>query len=500
MFEAKIVAPAQSMSLRLRLTLWYSGVLASVVALFGLAVYFVLDSSLTRQVDQVLHDTAQQIVANSSATSVYGIATARMPDLEDGFATTVLYAQIWQTDFSLVTSTPNLAEHHDPLDARSLHNGQTGIFDAYNNGHHIRVLTARIQSADGQVLGYLQIGANMGIVDSARQTTLAVITGGGLIAMVIATLIGWLAASRALRPLSTITATAQRISRADDLSMRIPVESVSSDEVGRLSMAFNQSMERLERLFKTQRRFLADVSHELRTPLTAIRGNVDLMQRMGTGDPESLRDMRSEVERMSRLVGDLLLLAQADSGNLPLNKTNVELDTLLLEVARETRVLSHTVTLTVGEIDQAIVVGDRDRLKQVLLNLVVNALKYTPDGGRVTLGLAQVDGQAKLAVIDTGVGISAEDQVKIFDRFYRVDKARSRAMGGAGLGLSIALRIAQMHGGRIELASEGVPGKGSIFTIWLPLKESDPIKARPQEGGLPRASEAPSLRTREVTR
>jgi signal transduction histidine kinase len=282
--------------------------------------------------------------------------------------------------------------------------------------------------------------------------------------------------------------------------MRIPVESVSSDEVGRLSMAFNQSMERLERLFKTQRRFLADVSHELRTPLTAIRGNVDLMQRMGTGDPESLRDMRSEVERMSRLVGDLLLLAQADSGNLPLNKTNVELDTLLLEVARETRVLSHTVTLTVGEIDQAIVVGDRDRLKQVLLNLVVNALKYTPDGGRVTLGLAQVDGQAKLAVIDTGVGISAEDQVKIFDRFYRVDKARSRAMGGAGLGLSIALRIAQMHGGRIELASEGVPGKGSIFTIWLPLKESDPIKARPQEGGLPRASEAPSLRTREVTR
>jgi signal transduction histidine kinase len=288
-------------------------------------------------------------------------------------------------------------------------------------------------------------------------------------------LIGWLTAGRALRPLDTITQTALQITRADDLSRRIPLGGSSKDEVSRLGMAFNESLERLEKLFNAQRRFLADVSHELRTPLTAIRGNVDLLRRMGGADADSLNAIQSEAERMSRLVGDILLLAQADTGHLPLARDRVELDTLLLEVFREAQVLAAGVHVGIGEIDQIAINGDRDRLKQLLLNLVSNALKFTPEGGRVTLGLGRVNQWARLTVSDTGAGIPPADQPHIFERFYRVDKARSRALGGAGLGLSIAQRIAQMHAGRIEVASDGVAGHGSAFSVWLPLAAEKPM-------------------------
>ena len=196
---------------------------------------------------------------------------------------------------------------------------------------------------------------------------------------------------------------------------------------------------------------------------------------MGEADPTSLDAIQSEAERMSRLVGDLLLLAQADSGNLPLARRPVELDTLLLEVCSEVQVLAGSVAVGIGEIDQAVVTGDRDRLKQVILNLVSNALKFTPDGGRVTMGLARAAGEwARLTVTDTGIGIPPQELPHLFERFYRVDKARSRALGGAGLGLAIAQRIVHLHGGRIEAASEGVPGRGSTFSVWLPLASPGP--------------------------
>jgi signal transduction histidine kinase len=209
---------------------------------------------------------------------------------------------------------------------------------------------------------------------------------------------------------------------------------------------------------------------------------VDLLRRMGHADAESLDAIQSEAERMSRLVGDLLVLAQAEAGNLPLARDRVEMDTLLLEVAREAQVLAKGVHLNIGEIDQAEVFGDRDRLKQLMLNLVTNALNYTPEAGRVTLGLSRINDWVRLTVTDTGVGIPADDLAHVFDRFYRVDKARSRAVGGAGLGLSIAQRIAQIHGGRIEAASDGQAGHGSTFSVWLPLaipNGGPPARPRP---------------------
>ncbi|HLF00336.1 MAG TPA: HAMP domain-containing sensor histidine kinase, partial [Anaerolineales bacterium] len=211
--------------------------------------------------------------------------------------------------------------------------------------------------------------------------------------------------------------------------------------------------------------------------LTAIRGNVDLLRRLKQPDPESLNAIQSETERMSRLVGDLLMLAQAESGNLPLARSEVELDTLLLEVYQQAQVLAaNKVAVALGEEDQARAFGDRDKLKQVLLNLVSNAIKYTPTGGKVTLGLARVNGWARFTVHDTGIGIQSEDLPHVFDRFYRVDKARTRAAGtpgGAGLGLSIAKWIAQAHGGRLEVSSQ--LGKGACFSLWLPLVETRPL-------------------------
>jgi signal transduction histidine kinase len=207
----------------------------------------------------------------------------------------------------------------------------------------------------------------------------------------------------------------------------------------------------------------------LRTPLTVIKGNADLMRKMGSVDEESLSGIEDETDRLTRLVGNLLLETQAESGKLPLHFAPLELDTLLLEVFKQMRVLARDrVHLKITEIDQVLVNGDRDRLEQVLINLISNAIKYTPQGGDIFLSLAKVSDNARIIVRDTGMGISKEDLPHIFERFYRAEKSRSRAMpGGFGLGLSIAYWIVTNQGGRIEVDS--AEGKGTTFLIYLPL-------------------------------
>jgi signal transduction histidine kinase len=292
--------------------------------------------------------------------------------------------------------------------------------------------------------------------------------------MAIAGLAGWLTTWRALAPLEAVTQTAMHISRADDLSRRIPDLRPSEDEIGQLIRAFNQTLSRLENLFLTQRRFLADVGHELRTPLTVIKGNVDLLRRMGCADDESLDGIESEVDRLTRLVGDLLLLAQAESGKLPLDRRIVELDTLVLKALQQMSVLARKgPQLRLGDIDQVLVCGDKDRLKQVLINLIGNAIKYTPPKGEVVVGIGKVESQARLTVRDTGPGIPPEDLPHVFERFYRGEKSRTRSTDGKGfgLGLSIAYWIVRNHEGRIEVSS--TEGQGTTFCVWLPLAEGE---------------------------
>jgi two-component system OmpR family sensor kinase len=281
----------------------------------------------------------------------------------------------------------------------------------------------------------------------------------------------------ALHPIDRITQTAGRIARAQDLDRRLPVPP-TDDEVGRLVSTFNAMLERLDRLFQAQQRLGADVSHELRTPLTTIRGNVDLLRRGAADDPveraAALDAIEGEVDRMSRLVADLLLLAQAEAG-MKLEKQPVELDTLILQVYRQAQLMSATrflsderVAIHLGHEDQAIIEGDPDRLKQLLLNLIDNALKYTPPGGYVTISLYRDQNWVRISVEDTGIGIPPEVLPHIFDRFYR---AQREGRKGVGLGLSIARWIAEAHGGHLEVESQ--VGEGTTFTLWLPTEAAD---------------------------
>jgi heavy metal sensor kinase len=283
----------------------------------------------------------------------------------------------------------------------------------------------------------------------------------------LAVLGGGVLVRRGLRSLEEMATMAEGITahRLDQrLALRAPPR-----EVRRLADTFNAMLDRLHAAFAAQRRFVADASHELRTPLTTIRGRSEVLLLSPTLDAETREGLvmiRDEAGRMGRLVANLLLLARGDAARA-IDQRPVELDVLLLEVARQARALAQGVTVTISHEDQVLVLGDADLLKQLLLNLVDNALTYTPPGGHIDLALSVVDGQARLAVHDTGIGIAPGELSHIFERFYRLDQARSRHSGGAGLGLAIARWIAEAHGGRIE--AESAVGQGSTFTVVLPL-------------------------------
>ena len=456
------------MTLRLRLTLWYTLVLVFVLLAFGGVVYIALTYSLTAQIDHTLSRVANEVISAYRSPDSLPI-TLRALNI-----TSNVFVQVWDDEGQLVWQTTNSPSVGAAFDPDSLLLDENVYATREVAGTHLRVLTVPvILQADGSIVARLQLASSLETIDLIRGMLLNVLIAAGLIAAIMAAVIGYLAASVALRPIDQVTETALKISRADDLSRRIPVSAPPTSEDGRLIMAINETLERLEDLFHTQRRFLADVSHELRTPLTAIRGNVDLIRHTGEADIESLNAITDEVDRMTRLVGDLLLLAKAESGKISLAEDIVELDTLMLEVYRQAKILAREqVEIRIGQEDQARVRGDRDRKKQVLLNLVSNAVDHTPNGGKVTLSLRCAEDWACLSIEDTGAGIAEDELPHIFERFYRVDRSRQRkASGGVGLGLSIANWIVINHGGRIEVESE--PGVGSKFSIWLPRIEED---------------------------
>jgi signal transduction histidine kinase len=279
--------------------------------------------------------------------------------------------------------------------------------------------------------------------------------------------------ARALRPISDVTRVVQSIAATAQFEQRVQ-QSVAEDEVGQLVVTFNQMLERLERTFLAQREFLADASHELRGPLMVIRGNLDLL-RLGLPEDErraSVREASEEVSRMSRLAADLLFLAAADAEEV-VEQEAVRLDEVVSDVWERARHLdAGTHDLRLDRCEPQIVSGDRRHLDQLVWNLVENALRYTPGGGRVRLDLTQEDGEALLRVIDTGVGIPAEHLPRIFERFYRVDRARSRSNGGTGLGLAIVKSVVEAHAGQVEVASSTEPGtlQGTTFTVRLPAQ------------------------------
>jgi len=454
------------MSLRARLTLLYTTLLGVILLIFGASIYGLVSYLLVNQIDETLIQTFGAIRENTTVEEVgnLNVITLPSPDLKSE-----VFTQAWSRDGILQAS--NIEQLNSPLDPTGLSSPVPIFRDVTLDNVHLRVLTVPLQIGE-RPIGTLQLAANLAVVDTTQRALVTVLLVGSIICLGVAAIAGWLSTGQALAPLERVTETALQITRADDLSRRIPYQGYADDEVGKLIQAFNQTLSRLENLFNTQRRFIVDVGHELRTPLTVIKGNVDLMRRMGCSDEESIVGIESEVDRLTRLVGDLLLLAQAESGKLPLDSRTVELDTLLLEALQQMQVLAgDRLNLRLGEIDQVLVCGDQDRLKQIIINLVGNAIKYTPDGGEVLVGLSKTSSQAKLVVSDTGPGIPTDDLPHVFERFYRGEKSRTRSKDGKGfgLGLSIAYWIVRNHDGRIEVDSK--EGQGTTFCVWLPLAE-----------------------------
>ncbi len=439
--------------------------------LFGIAVYYSVSLTVVHQLDDTLRIRAESIYLKTQIDNngVLDVNLANLDLPED------LFVQVWGRGNNLIDASQNIRISKTPLDSTGIRSVTPIFRDVNRTGSRLRVLTVPLVAGKGTRLeGVLQIGTRMDVVNATQQTLWEVLLVGTAIAIVAAGLAAWFSSRQALHPLDNVTKTALQITSADDLSRRIPYTGSPNDEVGQLVAAFNQTLSRLENLFSTQRRFLADVGHELRTPLTVIKGNVGLMRKIKEFDEESLETIEDEVDRLTRMVGDLLLLAQAESGKIPLAHEVVELDTLLLEVLNQMQVLARDrVNLSLGNIDQVLVCGDRDRLKQVLVNLIGNSINYTPKGGEIVVGLGKVSDRAQLTVTDNGPGIPPEDLPHIFERFYRGEKSRTRQKEGKGygLGLSIAYWIVRNHGGRIEVNT--TVGKGSTFCVWLPLAVGD---------------------------
>lgn len=305
-----------------------------------------------------------------------------------------------------------------------------------------------------------------------------ILTAVGAVGVTVAVTVGWAISAGALRPIARMTETARAIALSRGFARRIEVHEDRNDELSELGRTFNQMLASLDDAYRRQQRFVADVSHELRTPLTAIQGDLELLVR-GQLPPDeaeaTLAEAHRETRRLSRLVDDLLVLARADSGPQPFVPRPIQLDEVVMEVFRELRAQAGPRLRVVG-LEGALVHGERDRLKQLVLILVDNALSYTPPPGEVRLSLRHEGAETVLAVEDDGIGISRETAARAFDRFYRGAEAQRLDPAGTGLGLSIAKWIVERHGGTVAIRARSP--HGTLATVHLP---GDPQTASEQD-------------------
>lgn len=462
------------MSLRLRLTIIYTAVLSGVVLLLSIVVFSMVSVVFTNQLDSDLTRSADHIMGALRADSTGALAISSSDlDISGDF-----YYQVWSQERQLIVFSENVLQWNSALDETSIGTATPILRDENFQEEPIRVLTVPLQVAE-QDFGWLQVGVSTFDLRYSQRLLIFVLGISALFSIITGGVVGWMVTGQALEPLESMAEVTRQITSTDDLSKRIPVDTGRDDEVGELVLSFNQTLVRLERLFNSQRRFLADVSHELRTPLTVIKGNVGLMRMMNEVDTESLNCIESEVDRLTRLVSDLLLMAQAETGRMPLTFEPVEIDELVFEIFEQLKMLSggkHDIRIK--SIEPAMVNGDRDRLKQVLLNIGGNAVKFTPEEGQIWFNLAVSGNWVQIEIVDQGPGISKGDLQHIFERFYRGDKSRTRAQKdtGFGLGLPIAYWIVRNHGGRIDVDSR--LGEGTVFTVWLPMSLAE-IPTRP---------------------
>jgi heavy metal sensor kinase len=477
-------------NIRFKLTLWYIVILGIILSSFSTFLYFTLSRSLHKGIDVKIKSIAE--VIGSSSTNPYSQYSFSNIDrvLEESFGwkPVTKFIQVLDESGRIGKKSDNLKRFQLPVSIRALKNASQGkaTFETIKamGEYPLRMVTVPVIRRR-HIINIVQVATSLEGVEEALNTLLLILWITVPSALVVASLGGLFLANKALNPVDEITRTARMIT-SRSLDQRIKLKK-ANDEIGRLAETFNDMISRLGRSFKQIRQFSADASHELRTPLTILKGEIEVGLRKRRRLEEYRKILNSnleEVNHMSQIVDDLLFLSKADMGEVHLQKQPINLTQLVSEVHAQAKMITiaRDITVRVSTDSDVVVMGDRLRLRELLLNLLDNGVKYTPEGGEMTISLERDDGRIKLQVMDNGIGIAPDDQAHIFDRFFRVDKARSREAGGSGLGLSICKWIVEAHGGEISVESD--LGKGSTFTVTLPLAPPD-AREKPEAKPIP---------------
>lgn len=454
--------------LRWRLTLWYLLTLAVILILFSAFLYWQLQHSLYAQVDSALQLAASQALINIDAEG-NSIGFQNVENNGDS-------AQHRNEELTLylLTRQGDLIDRLGQETAVSPQNPPQPGYITLTNGEDMWRIYTQAVTTDSAT-GWVQVIQNLDRINETLENLLAQMAVGVPLALALAGFGGYFLAFRALRPIVRITRTAQAIN-ASDMDKRIDYAG-PADEVGQLAATFDSMLDRLQAAFIRERQFTGDAAHELRTPLAALKGRlgVTLSQPRETATyKETLQDMEQQVDRLIRLSNDLLFMARLDQRRFNRQAELINMRDFLGAVIDQIRPLAanKAITLTEAVPENLVMQGDIDLLIRLFLNLLDNAVKYTPVNGRVSVAARQIDDQLSISISDTGPGIPPEHLPHLFERFYRVESDRARRgnngdRGGAGLGLAIAYEIARAHGGRLEVSSQ--PGQGTTFTFSCPL-------------------------------
>jgi heavy metal sensor kinase len=455
-------------SIKFRFTVWYLLVLIVLLGSLSTVVYFRMSRSLNHNLDNSLELRSTQL--QSIRTILDSINQGEFQQ-ELGEIVVLYY---YSGDTLVQVSSRNMSITLDSQFVEQAIKGESSFVTVHTaTGEGVRLYAAPILlpgSGGGPSVqqAAVVVGRSTKDIEQALDGLVRTLSIAVPLTLVVAAGGGVFLARRALKPVDQISQTARDIGERD-LSQRIEVN--TRDELGRLASTLNQMIGRLQRAFKRQQQFTGDASHELRTPLAVIQAESSLAlqkERSASDYQKSLETISQEVNHMSSIIDRLLALARADDGKDQLAFQEVNLGKLIQDLGVDAEILCQEKGLGfhLGEAHDLVVKGDEAMLRQLFLNLLDNAIKYTPSGGTVSVSFRTEGQMAVVVITDTGIGIAPEDIPFIFERFYRVDKARSRAGGGTGLGLAISQRIAEAHGGKIGVESQ--VGKGSTFTVSLP--------------------------------
>jgi heavy metal sensor kinase len=457
------------LSIRWRLMIWYGAVLAAVLAIFGTSVFLLMSRGLQNRTDRALLDQ-MHVIEVGLARRIRGASR----DLEARYSHHPAFdIQVTAADGSVLMRSERIRERGLPPPSRPT-DEDDGVYDTFRLGEsgRFRMLSRAIVSGDGPL--EVQIATSLRENDRELGELLAILLLAGSLAVGCTLGGGYLLARQALAPVERMAAAAEEIT-ATHLDRRLETPN-PDDELGRLARTLNGMIARLERSFEEVRRFTADAAHELRTPLAILRNEAEVALRAPRDSEHyrtSLEDMLEEIEHLSQLSEALLFLFRGDAGLGGQIRGLVRLDEVAREIADHMRVVAaeRSQTLVLDAPSPCRVRGDQEQLRRLLVNLLDNAIKYTPASGTIGIEVWCEKNQARLVVSDTGIGIAAEDLPRIFDRFYRGDSSRSRRTEGNGLGLSICKSIAEAHRATIEVESE--PEKGTRIILTLPAAATD---------------------------